>query len=140
MFYHTTNRDGYREYRSDPRVCVNCPTRYLCTHSKDCVKTVQRRIWKDYNELTDDTRYMPESQELYQRRKESIEQVFTDAKEKHVMRDTRYRGLAQVSNLVKLKFAAMNLKKLARWLWEERSAALFMLLFWSLYDGNPAYA
>lgn len=83
---------------------------------------------------------MPESQELYQRRKESIEQVFTDAKEKHVMRDTRYRGLAQVSNLVKLKFAAMNLKKLARWLWEERSAALFMLLFWSLYDGNPAYA
>ena len=29
--YHTTNRDGYREYRSDPKICVNCPTRYLCT-------------------------------------------------------------------------------------------------------------
>ena len=114
MFYHTTNRDGYREYRSNPRVCVNCPTRHLCTHSKDSVKTVQRHIWKDYEELTDDTRYMPEYQELYQRRKESIEQVFADAKEKHAMRDTRYRGLAQVSNWVNLKFAAINLKKLVR--------------------------
>ena len=38
-----------------------------------------------------------------------------DAKEKHAMRYTFYRGLAQVSNWVRLKFAAMNLKKLARW-------------------------
>ena len=53
---------------------------------------------------------------------------------------TQYRGLAQVSNWVKLKFAAMNLKKLARWLYVEKSASLFMLLFWSLYDENPAYA
>ncbi|MCI8525432.1 MAG: IS5/IS1182 family transposase, partial [Oscillospiraceae bacterium] len=36
-------------------------------------------------------------------------------KEKHGMRYTHYRGLAQVSNWVRLKFAAMNLKKLARW-------------------------
>ena len=33
------------------------------------------------------------------------------------MRYTQYRGLAQVPNWVKLKFAAMNLKKLAGWLW-----------------------
>ena len=32
-------------------------------------------------------------------------------KEKHGMRYTQYRGLAQVTNWVKLKFAAMNLKK-----------------------------
>ena len=38
----TTNRDGYREYKSDPKICTNCPCRELCTHSKDCVKTVQR--------------------------------------------------------------------------------------------------
>lgn len=30
------------------------------------------------------------------------------------MRYTHYRGLAQASNWVRLKFAAMNLKKLAR--------------------------
>ena len=117
LAYRTTNRDGYREYRSDPKICVNCPTRHLCTHSKDCVKTVQRHVWKDYEELADDARYTPEYRELYQRRKETIERVFADAKEKHAMRYTQYRGLAQVSNWVKLKFAAMNLKKLACWLW-----------------------
>ena len=35
------------------------------------------------------------------------------------MRYTQYRGLAQVTNWVKLKFAAMNLKKLATQKWKE---------------------
>jgi hypothetical protein len=38
------------------------------------------------------------------------------------MRYTFYRGLAQVSNWVRLKFAAMNLKKLARWKTRKRFA------------------
>ena len=138
--YHTTNRDGYREYRSDPKICANCPTRHLCTRSKDCVKTVQRHIWKDYEDLADDARYTPEYRELYKRRKETIERVFADAKEKHAMRYTQYRGLAQVSNWVKLKFAAMNLKKLACWLWKEKSSPFMFVLFWPLYARNPAYA
>ena len=140
LTYRTTNRDGYREYRSDPKICANCPTRHLCTRSKNYVKTVQRHIWKDYEELADDARYTPEYQELYRRRKETIERVFADAKEKHAMRYTQFRGLAQVSNWVKLKFAAMNLKKLARWLWKEQISSLFILLFWPLYDADPAYA
>ena len=136
----TTNRDGYREYRSDPKVCAGCPTRHLCTHSKDCVKTVQRHIWKDYEELADDARYMPKYQELYKRRKETIERVFADAKEKHAMRYTQYRGLAQVSNWVKLKFAAMNLKKLATWKWKECFIyPLFRAVFLFL-ERNPAVA
>lgn len=40
-----------------------------------------------------------------------IERVFAYAKEKRGMRYTQYRGLAQVTNWVKLKFATMNLKK-----------------------------
>ena len=46
----------------------------------------------------DDGRYTPEYRELYKRRKETIERVFADAKEKHAMRYTQYRGLAQVTN------------------------------------------
>ena len=38
------------------------------------------------------------------------------------MRYTFYRGLAQVSNWVRLKFAAMNLEKLARWKTRKRFA------------------
>ena len=29
LSYRTTNRDGYREYRSDPKICAQCPTRHL---------------------------------------------------------------------------------------------------------------
>ena len=115
--YSTTNRDGYREYKSDPNICAACPTRERCTHSRDCIKTVQRHIWKDYEELADDARYTPAYAQLYKCRKETIERVFADAKEKHAMRYTQYRGLAQVTNWVKLKFVAMNLKKLATWKW-----------------------
>ena len=124
LTYRTTNREGYREYKSDPAICAACPTRHLCTRAKDCVKTVQRHIWKDYEELADDARYTPEYADLYRLRKEKIERVFADAKEKHAMRFTQYRGLAQVTNWVRLKFAAMNLQKLARWKWTARSSIL----------------
>ena len=46
-----------------------------------------------------------------------MECVFADAKEKHGMRYTQYRGLAQVT----IKFSAMNLKKLATWKWKNPS-------------------
>lgn len=138
--YATTNRDGYREYKSDPRVCANCPTRELCTHSKDCVKTVLRHVWKDYEDLADDARYTPEYRDLYKQRKETIERVFADAKEKHAMRYTHYRGLAQVTNWVKLKFAAMNLKKLASWKWKEHFLSCFSRLFPVICARYPAAA
>ena len=111
--YSTTNRDGYREYKSDPNICKNCPSRHLCTSSKDCQKTVTKHIWWEYVERAEDIRHTPEYAELYKERKEKIERVFADAKEKHAMRYTPYRGLAAVTNWVKLKFVAMNLKKLA---------------------------
>ena len=47
--------------------------------------------------------------------------MFADAKEKHAMRYTPYTGLAQVTNWVRLKFAAMNLKKLAKWKWKRNN-------------------
>ena len=52
------------------------------------------------------------------------------------MPKTQYRGLDQVSDCVKLKFAAMNLKKLATWRWRD----FILLLFWPLCARNPAHA
>ena len=74
---------------------------------------VSKHIWNDYVELAEDFRHTPEYAELYRLRKEKIERVFADAKEKHAMRYTPYRGLTAVKNWVRLKFAAMNLKKFA---------------------------
>ena len=51
-----------------------------------------RHVWQNYVE-------MAVYKELYRLRKEKIERVFADAKEKHSMRYTQYRGLAQVTNL-----------------------------------------
>lgn len=115
LSYSTTNRDGYREYKSDPRVCTGCPFRGQCTESKSCQKVVTRHVWDDYMELAEDYRYTPEYKEIYNRRKETIERVFADAKEKHGMRYTRMRGLQRVKMQVTLTFACMNLKKLAKW-------------------------
>ena len=141
--YSTTNRDGYREYKSNPQLCANCPTRHLCTNSADYVKVVQRHIWKDYEEKADDARYTPIYQRLYKARKETIERVFADAKEQHGMRYTRYTGLAQVTNWVKLKFAAMNLKKFAKRKWKDTHTSIFhsVILFFSpFYCQNPSLA
>ena len=135
--YSTTNRDGYREYKSDPNICAACPTRERCTHSRDCIKTVQRHIWKDYEELADDARYTPAYAQLYKCRKETIERVFADAKEKHAMRYTQYRGLAQVTNWVKLKFVAMNLKKLATWKWRDLLSLFRFAVFSLIYVRDP---
>ena len=123
LHYSTTNREGYREYKSRAYLCKSCPTRGICTESSRCEKTVMRHIWQDYVEMAEHVRYMPVYKELYRLRKEKIERVFADAKEKHGMRYTQYRGLAQVTNWVKLKFAAMNLKKLATWKWNGRHPA-----------------
>lgn len=113
--YSTTNRDGYREYKSDPKICVNCPFLSQCTQSKNHQKTVTRHIWEAYIEQAEDFRHTPEGKAIYAKRKETIERTFADAKEKHAMRCTNMRGLARVRNWVGLKFAAMNLKRLAVW-------------------------
>ena len=141
--YRTTTRDGYREYKSNPEICRNCPTRNLCTHSKDCVKTVTKHIWSDYIERAEDIRHTPEYAELYRLRKEKIERVFADAKEKHGMRYTPYKGLAQVTNWVRLKFATMNLKKLAKWKWKDSnipSKTIVFILNFIKIKNNPLFA
>jgi len=101
--YATTNREGYREFKSKTYICENCPSRYKCTENSKYEKTVTKHIWSDYLEKVEDIRHTPKYKEMYERRKETIERVFADAKEKHAMRYTPYRGLSQVTNWVRLK-------------------------------------
>ena len=86
-------------------------------------------VWQDYLEQAEDIRHSPLGKATYALRSQTIERVFADAKEKHAMRYTPYRGLAAVTAWVKLKFAALNLKKLAihRWLCLLFSDLLLML-------------
>lgn len=68
-------------------------------------------------ERAEDVRHSPLGKATYALRSQTIERVFADAKEKHAMRYTPYRGLTAVTAWVKLKFAAMNLKKFAIHKW-----------------------
>ena len=75
-----------------------------------------RHIWEEYMDQAHHIRYMEGIKELYAKRKETIERVFGDAKEKHGFRYTQYRCKAKIEMEVALAYTAMNLKKLARWL------------------------
>ena len=112
--YSTTNRDGYREYKSCPQDCVNCPYLNQCTESKNHVKVVTRHIWENYIEQCEDIRHTLGNKELYQKRKETIERLFGTAKEHHGFRYTQLIGKAKMEMKVSLTFACLNLKKLAR--------------------------
>lgn len=68
-------------------------------------------------EQGEEIRYRLGTKERYKQRKETIERVFADGKEKHGMRYTQYRGRAKVEMELDLLFGCMNLKKLAIWKW-----------------------
>ena len=111
--YATTNRDGYREYKSCGNTCAGCPYLRQCTESRDHVKLVTRHIWESYMEKCEDIRHTIGMKELYDRRKETIERIFGTAKENHGFRYTQMIGKARMEMKVGLTFACMNLKKLA---------------------------
>lgn len=111
--YTTTNRDGYREYKSCGITCANCPYLSQCTESKDHVKVITRHIWEPYMEQCEEIRQTLGMKELYSHRKETIERLFGTAKENHGFRYTQLFGKARMEMKVALTFACLNLKKLA---------------------------
>ena len=92
LTYTTTTKEGYRQYKSSPLKCENCPLLEECTQSQNHQKLIQRHIWEDYLEEAEHLRHTQEVKEIYARRKETIERVFADAKEKHGMRWTTLTG------------------------------------------------
>ena len=117
LVFRTINREGRRIYKSDPNKCVNCPDLSRCTQSANHQKEISRHVWEYYREEANHLRHTTHHRELYSKRKETIERVFADLKEKHGLRYTHYRGIGKVRNEAMLAFACMNLKKLATWGW-----------------------
>jgi transposase len=123
LSYKTTTREGYKQYASNPEICCKCPFLSQCTQSKNHTKMIHRHLWEGYLEEVEHLRHTEENKEIYAKRKETIERVFADAKEKHGMRWTTLRGLKKLSMQAMLTFAAMNLKKMANWTWKKTCPA-----------------
>ena len=96
LTYRTTNREGYREYKSDGKKCKDCPYQSQCTGSKDHVKVITRHVWENYMEQVEEIRHTKGIKEIYQQRKQTIERV-----------------------------ACMNLKKMAIWKWRKKWGAKY---------------
>ena len=112
--YSTTNREGYREYKSCGITCESCPYLKQCTESKEHIKVITRHIWEPYMEMCEDIRHTLGMSDLYKKRKETIERLFGTAKENHGFRYTQMYGKTRMEMKVGLTFACMNLKKLAK--------------------------
>ena len=120
LSYSTTDKNGYKQYKSNPEKCKNCPLREQCTKSKNCQKVVTRHIWEEYKEQMNENRYTKLWKENYPQRKETIERTFGDCKEHHGLRFTRVRGLLKNEQNVTMIFACHNLKKMANWKWKDK--------------------
>jgi len=71
--YATTNREGYREYKSTPCICEQCPELARCTENRKFQKTVIRHLWQDYLEQAEDIRHSAAGRDSYGMRSQTIE-------------------------------------------------------------------
>jgi transposase len=113
LIYRTTNREGYRQYHSDRRICRDCRLRQQCTRSRTATKIVTRHVWQDSRDRIDQHRLEPHGKRIYKRRKETVERSFADAKQLHGHRYVRMRGLRRAAEQCLLAAAAQNMKKIA---------------------------
>jgi IS5 family transposase len=113
LVYRTTNREGHRQYHSDAGGCRECPLRMQCTRSRNMVKVVTRHVWQGARDRVDSHRLEPRGRKIYERRKETVERSFADAKQLHGHRYARMRGLVNVREQCLLAATAQNMKKIA---------------------------
>lgn len=117
--YSTTDKNGYKLYKSNPEKCKSCPLRNECTHSKNKQKVITRHIWEEYKEQMNENRYTELWKNNYPLRKETIERTFGDCKEQMGLRFTRVRGLLKNEQNAAMIFACHNLKEMAIWRWKD---------------------
>lgn len=111
--YMTTNREGYREYKSDPKVCKDCPLLETCTRSQNKQKVITRHVWEDSKEWVRLNRLSRSGKYLYRLRYQTIERSFADAKELHGFRYCRFRGKGKVLEQALMTATVQNIKKIA---------------------------
>jgi DNA-binding MarR family transcriptional regulator len=88
--------------------------RAQCTRSANATKVIVRHVWDDAKERVNMHRLTPKGKKLYERRKETVERSFADAKELHGHRYARFRSLRKVRAQCLMAAAAQNMKKMAR--------------------------
>ncbi|MBM7841391.1 transposase, partial [Alkalihalobacillus xiaoxiensis] len=89
LTYSTTNREGYRQYHSNPEDCKTCPLLSTCTQSQNHKKVLTRHVWEESKERVRMNRLLKEGKAIYRMRKYKIERSFADSKQLHGLRYCR---------------------------------------------------
>jgi hypothetical protein len=113
LSYATTDREGYRHYKSNKKDCAVCPLRDQCTTSKNKQREITEHIWEPFKDIARENKRTKTGKELYRTRKFTIERSFADSKELHGFRYARMRGVKSVQEQVFLTAACQNMKKIA---------------------------
>ena len=113
LTYSTTDRNGYRMYKSNKEICRNCPMLLDCTRSKNHQKVITRHVWEESKEWVRQNRLNQNGKYLYRLRYQTIERSFADAKELHGLRYCRLRGRDNVQEQALMTATVQNLKKIA---------------------------
>ena len=113
LTYSTTDRNGYKMYKSDKATCKNCPRLAECTRSKNNQKVITRHVWEESKEWVRQNRLSKSGKYLYRLRYQTIERSFADAKELHGLRYCRLRGRENVQEQALMTATVQNLKKIA---------------------------
>lgn len=94
---------------------------------------ITQHIQQEYVDEANHIRHYSYVKSVYSRRKETIERVFADCKEKHGMRYTHLRGIAKIKMEAMLTFSCANLKKIANHLWKRKGRYRCDSCCYSLY-------
>lgn len=113
LAYATTDRSGYRHYKSRRQDCVNCPLRSDCFSVNATQRTITRHVWESYKKQVRINTNTVSGKKLYRLRSQTIERSFADAKELHGFRYARRRGHRSVQEQAYLTAATQNIKKMA---------------------------
>ncbi len=49
--YATTDHEGYRQYKSNPEDCADCPLCEVCFSKKQKQKVITHHIWEKYKDI-----------------------------------------------------------------------------------------
>lgn len=112
LIKNNISKSGYIEYTIDSYQCSDCNYKEIC-FKKAKKKVIRRHLFQDVMEVCRSFRLSEEGKEIYKHRKETIERVFADGKEKHGLRYTRFKGLQKNRHIRCLLYACLNIKKVA---------------------------
>lgn len=112
LYWKTTTREGYRQYFCDSKTCVQCPRRTECFGKSMSRRMVERHVWQDALDEVMLFTKTSQGKRIYNRRKETIERSFAEAKVNHGLRFARMLGIKNMREQCFLTAAVQNIKRL----------------------------